>query len=77
MLLERAEPTETRPPHPPHPHSAVGRWCDVRGEKCSQMKVVETEPEVAATEKHQLEMIRIIATIIRYSNDPSDWLLIG
>lgn len=41
------------------------------------MKVVETEPEVAATEKHQLEMIRIIATIIMYSNDPSDSLLIG
>lgn len=42
------------------------------------MKVVETEPEVAATEKHQLEMIRIIVRImVQYSNDPSDWLLIG
>lgn len=41
------------------------------------MKVVETEPEAAATEKHQLIMIIIKVTIIRYSNDPSDWLLIG
>lgn len=40
------------------------------------MKVVKTEPEAAATEKHQLIMI-IKVRRIRYSNDPSDWMLTG
>lgn len=74
VLPEWAELAETNLSYPTEP---LVSGVTFAGTKCSQMKVVKTEPEAAATEKHQLIMIIIKVTIIRYSNDPSDWLLIG